>query len=79
MPDGWECESCHSFNLDVHAVTKITVSIEPREFAAEITLCSLRCFDEYRPELDDISAWAAEQREDSSWGRVVVDSTPLSG
>ena len=63
MPSGWSCENCGMFHLDVHVVTKIVVSIEPREYAAEITLCSLRCFDEYRSQLDDSLAWAQEHDE----------------
>jgi hypothetical protein len=62
MAEGWECENCGEFHLDVHAVSKITVSIEPRDFEAAVTLCSLRCLDEYRPQLDDVEAAAAEHR-----------------
>lgn len=81
MPAGWSCEHCGTFHLDVHVVTKIVVSIEPRDYAAEITLCSFRCLDEYRDQIDDAVAWA--QEHDGTKGprlrqRVIEEWVPES-
>lgn len=64
MADGWACEVCGSYHLDCHIVSKITVSIEPRDFEAAVTVCSLACFDEMRTRFDDLEAVASEQRGD---------------
>jgi hypothetical protein len=68
MPEGWSCEHCGEFHLDVHAVTKITVAIEPRQYAAPATFCSFACLDAYRPHFDQDEAYASEH---GSRGRIV--------
>jgi hypothetical protein len=74
MSDGWCCTNCAEFFLDVILQTKITVSIEPREYAAEATFCSLRCFDDYRSHLDDHVAWAQEHdTSNPKWRQRVIE------
>lgn len=73
MAAGWECENCGEFHLDVHEVTKIVVSIKPREYAAAATFCSLGCLDDYRPHLEQDEAFAAEHGRRGRIVRRVVE------
>jgi hypothetical protein len=56
MSNGWHCEACGEFFAESIVHTKITVEMEPRDYAAAATYCSLACLDKERadPVLSDL-------------------------
>ena len=56
MSNGWHCEACERFFAESIVHTKITVELEPRDYAAPTTYCSFACLDEHRatPEIHDL-------------------------
>lgn len=54
------CDNCRQFFLDVWVVPKMTIDLPGREYEAEPTLCSLRCFDDFREQFQDDEAVGQE-------------------
>lgn len=62
MPAGFVCDWCGRFHNEAVVQTKITIELEPREYAAPVVLDSVACLTAYLPRLEDDEAWAQERR-----------------
>lgn len=74
MTEGWECDNCGTFFGLAIVKTKITVSIEPRDYEMERTYCSLACFDAQREDMDRDAAEAAAYAKEHGLDHPLIAS-----